>query len=181
MVSNTMQNIVSPRAGVRQGLFYDVPMANELTHVDEQGRARMVDVGGKPAVARRATAAGELVAQPATLDRVMGVPGAEALPKGEALAVARVAGVMAAKRCGELIPLCHPLPIEHASVDFERVEPTRLRVTATAAITAKTGVEMEALTAVSVALLTLYDMAKAVDKEMRLEGVRVVSKEKQEA
>ena len=151
---------------------------SELTHLDADGHARMVDVGSKPAVHRRAVAEGFLVAEPATLDRITGTAGAEPLPKGEALATARLAGVLAAKKTGELIPLCHPLPIDHTDVEFERVGPDRLRVAANASITAKTGVEMEALTAVSIALLTLYDMAKAIDKQMRFDGVRLVSKEK---
>ncbi len=154
-------------------------MSKDLSHLDEAGRARMVDVGDKPAVKRSALAAGEFVACPDTLDRLMNVPGSDPLPKGEALAVARVAGVMAAKKCGELIPLCHPLPLDHVQVDFERTAEDRLRVTASASITAKTGIEMEALTAVSVACLTLYDMAKAIDKELRIENIHLVRKQKE--
>jgi cyclic pyranopterin monophosphate synthase len=145
---------------------------DELTHLDEQGRARMVDVGAKPVVRRRATARGDFVAAPATLDRLVRGD----LPKGEALAVARVAGIAAAKRTDELIPLCHSLPLDHVCVDFERVADDRLRVTATAALEARTGVEMEALVAVSVACLTLYDMAKAVDMGLRIEAVQLVEK-----
>lgn len=149
---------------------------DDLTHIDERGRARMVDVGGKPIVRRRAVAAGEFVADPKTLDRLL----AGDSPKGEALAVARVAGIQAAKQTDRLIPLCHALPLSHAGVDFERIAPDRLRVTATATVDARTGVEMEALTAVTVACLTLYDMAKAIDKQLRIENVRLVSKQKTE-
>ena len=134
----------------------------------------MVDVGDKPAVQRRAVAEGFLVALPATLDRLM----AGDLPKGEALAVARIAGIAAAKRTDELIPLCHTLPLEHAGVSFERVAPGRLRVVGEASLTGKTGVEMEALTAVSLACLTIYDMLKAIDKEIVIDGVRLVEKTK---
>ncbi len=139
----------------------------------------MVDVGSKPPMRRTAVAAGEFVAAKATLDRLTGVKGAEPLPKGEGLAVARIAGVMAAKKCGDLIPLCHPLPLDHAQVDFERTADDRLRVTASASITAKTGIEMEALTAVSVACLTLYDMTKAIDKQLRIENIHLVEKHKE--
>lgn len=134
----------------------------------------MVDVGSKPLQHRRARAEGFLVAQPATLDRLE----AGELPKGEALAVARVAGISAAKRTDELIPLCHALPVDAVSVSFARTAPDRLRIEASASITAKTGVEMEALVAVTVAALTVYDMTKAVDKTMRIEGVRVIEKVK---
>ena len=147
---------------------------SELTHIDDQGRARMVDVGAKEPLRRTAIAEGFFCAASRTLDVLQ----AGKLPKGEATAVARVAGILAAKRCDELIPLCHPLPLEHVAVDFERVEPQRLRVQATASTTARTGVEMEALTAVSVAALALYDMAKGVDRELRIEGIRLVSKTK---
>ncbi len=134
----------------------------------------MVDVGGKPVVARRAVAEAFLVAQPATLDALL----AGELPKGEAIAAARLAGIAAAKRCDELIPLCHTLPLEHAAVDFERVSADRLRIVATARVAARTGVEMEALTAASIAALTLWDMAKSIDKQLVIEGVRLVEKSK---
>ena len=134
----------------------------------------MVDVGDKPPMRREATAEGFFCAGATTLDKVE----AGEVPKGEALAVARIAGIQAAKRCDDLIPLCHPLPLDSVRVDFQRVEPQRLRVEATVATTAKTGVEMEALTAVSIAALTLWDMTKAVDKELRIEGIRLVSKSK---
>ncbi len=149
-------------------------MTGKLSHVDERGRASMVDVGGKPPMRRRAVAEGFFIAQSATLDAVMDGQ----LPKGEALAVARVAGIMAAKRCDELIPLCHSLPIEAVQVDFERSE-RGIRITASASLTGKTGVEMEALTAVSVAALTLYDMTKAIDRELRIEGIRLLEKTKE--
>ncbi len=123
---------------------------------------------------RRAVAVGRFVAAPATLDLVM----AGNLPKGEALAVARVAGIQAAKKCGDLIPLCHPLPLDFVSVDFAR-EDQAIVVTAVAGIVAKTGIEMEALTAVSVACLTLYDMTKAVDKALSIEAVKLVEKTKE--
>jgi cyclic pyranopterin phosphate synthase len=151
----------------------------ELTHLDEQGRARMVDVGHKPVTAREAAAEGFVILQPATLRAI-----AEgSVPKGDVFAVARVAGIMAAKRCGELIPLCHPLPVESVEVSFDLPElepdgrePVRLHVKAVARISAKTGVEMEALTAVTVAALTVYDMCKGIDKTMSIEGVRLVRK-----
>ena len=152
-------------------------MSDDLTHLDEQGRARMVDVGDKPPMKRTATAEGFFVAAAGTLDRLT----AGDLPKGEALAVARLAGIQAAKQCDRLIPLCHTLPLDQVSVDFDRAAPDRLRIEATASVTARTGVEMEALTAVSVAALALYDMTKAIDRALRIEDVRLVRKEKREA
>ncbi|MFO0875054.1 MAG: cyclic pyranopterin monophosphate synthase MoaC [Phycisphaerales bacterium] len=149
-------------------------MSRRLTHLDERGAARMVDVGAKPIVARRAVAEAFFVAQPATIDLLL----AGRLPKGEALAVARIAGIAAAKRCDELIPLCHTLPLDQATVDFERAAPDRLRVVATASVAHRTGVEMEALVAASVAALTLWDMTKAIDTSLRVDGVRVVEKVK---
>ena len=153
----------------------------QLTHLDEQGRAQMVDVGHKPATLREALAEGFVLMRPATLRAIA----EEKVPKGEVLNTARIAGILAAKRCGELIPLCHPLPIEAVEVQFEipelepdSDEPVKIHVRATARITAKTGVEMEALTAVSLAALTIYDMCKAIDKTMVIEGVRLVSKRK---
>src|SRR5277367_4440904 len=141
----------------------------KLSHLDEKGRARMVDVGGKPTTAREAVAEGFITILPATLRAIAD----DTVPKGEVLAAARIAGILAAKRCGELIPLCHPLPIESVEVDFDFPElssdanqPVRLRIKATTRISAKTGVEMEALTAVAVAALTVYDMCKAIDKTM---------------
>ena len=149
-------------------------MSDELTHLDQRGRARMVDVGGKQPCRRTAVAEGFFCASPQTLDRLE----AGSLPKGEGLAVARVAGIGAAKRCDELIPLCHPLPLDAVNVDFQRLQPGRLRIEATVSTTAKTGVEMEALTAVAVAALTLYDMTKAVDGDLHVESIRLLSKTK---
>jgi cyclic pyranopterin phosphate synthase len=153
----------------------------KLTHLDEAGKAQMVDVGDKPITRREAIAEGFIVLQAATVRAIT----AGSVPKGEVLGTARIAGIMAAKRCGELIPLCHPLPIESVEVDFELPKvgapddkPVRVRIRAAARITAKTGVEMEALTAVSVAALTIYDMCKAIDKTMVIEGIHLVSKSK---
>jgi cyclic pyranopterin monophosphate synthase len=151
-----------------------MPMAQRLTHLDEQGRAAMVDVGAKPPMRREAVAEGFFIARAETLDLIM----AGRMPKGEALAVARVAAIQAAKRCDALIPLCHTLPLDAVSVDFERSASDRIRIVAAASITARTGVEMEALTAVSIAALTLWDMTKGVDKDLRIDGVRLVSKTK---
>ncbi len=144
---------------------------NKLTHLDESGAARMVDVGGKPATARSATATGRIAMAPATLAAIREGD----LPKGDVLAAARIAGIMAAKKTGELIPLCHPLALDAVTIDFA-LEDDGLRVTARASLTGRTGVEMEALTATSVALLTIYDMAKAVQKDMAIEGVRLIEK-----
>src|SRR5687768_16081006 len=151
----------------------------KLTHLDDAGRAKMVDVGHKPVTAREAVAEGFVLLRPETLRAIA----EERVPKGEVLGTARIAGIMAAKRCGELIPLCHPLPVESVEIHFDipelepaSDEPVRLHVKAIARINAKTGVEMEALTAVSVAALTVYDMCKAIDKTMVIEGVRLVSK-----
>jgi len=149
-------------------------MNDELTHIDKQGNARMVDVGSKPPMRRTAVAEGFFCAAGKTLDLLE----AGDLPKGEALAVARVAAILAAKKCDELIPLCHTLPLDLVRVDFERAGSDRLRIVATVSTTARTGVEMEALTAVSTAALTLWDMTKAVDKDLRVDGIRVVSKKK---
>jgi cyclic pyranopterin phosphate synthase len=144
-----------------------------LSHLDEQGRARMVDVGAKAETARVATARGRVRMQPATLALVL----RGGVAKGDVIAVARLAGIMAAKRTGELIPLCHPLPITSVDVDVTPDEPaSTLEIEATARIVGKTGVEMEALTAVSVAALTIYDMCKAVDRGMEIEAVRLVHK-----
>ena len=145
-----------------------------LSHLDERGAARMVNVGAKPLQQRRATAEARLVCQPGTIALLK----ARALPKGDVLTVAQIAGIQAAKRTAELIPLCHPLPLEHVSVEFQ-VEDQAIHVRCTAGTSAKTGVEMEALTGASVAALTLYDMCKAVDKRMVIDGVRVVEKTKQ--
>jgi cyclic pyranopterin monophosphate synthase len=150
----------------------------KLSHLDERGRARMVDVGGKPESERTAVAEGAVRMSQEAFDLVA----AQAAPKGDVLAVAEVAGVMAAKRTGELIPLCHPLGLDLVEVEA-RLEPELpgVRVRATAKVTARTGVEMEALTAVAVACLTVYDMVKAVDRRMVIEDVRLVSKTKRPA
>ncbi len=143
----------------------------DLSHVDEAGDVRMVDVGGKPLSRRRAVATARVHMAPETARRL------RELPKGDALVTAQLAGVMAAKRTAELIPLCHPLPLSHVDVSLE-VGDAGVEITASAETTAQTGVEMEALTAVSVAALTVYDMAKAIDKEMVVDGVRLVEKTK---
>ena len=147
----------------------------DLTHLDDRGRARMVDVGSKPPLRRTAIAEGFLVAASSTLDRLESGD----LPKGEALGTARIAGIQAAKRTDELIPLCHTLPLDAVSVDFQRSTPDRMRCVATARIVARTGVEMEALVAVSTALLTVWDMVKGVDADLAIEGVRLVEKRKE--
>jgi cyclic pyranopterin phosphate synthase len=144
---------------------------SKLTHLDESGAARMVDVGAKPATARRAVASGRIAMSPEALAAIR----EGNAPKGDVLSAARIAGIMAAKRTGELIPLCHPLALDAVTIDFA-FEDGAIRATATASLTGKTGVEMEAMTAVSVALLTIYDMAKAVDKGMVIEGVRLIAK-----
>lgn len=150
--------------------------SERLTHYDDQGNARMVDVSGKPPLAREAVAEAFLVAAASTLDRITDGD----LPKGDALPVARIAGIQAAKRCAELIPLCHPLPLNHASVDFERTAEDRLRVVATTRTIERTGVEMEALCAASIAALTLWDMVKGVDPALTVTDVTLVSKTKKE-
>jgi cyclic pyranopterin phosphate synthase len=145
----------------------------KLSHLDEAGRARMVDVAGKPETERTAVAEGRVRMSRKAFDQVAG----HAVAKGDVLAVAEVAGVMAAKRTGELIPLCHPLGLDLVTVEARLVpDLPGVGVTATARVTGRTGVEMEALTAVSVACLTIYDMVKAVDREMVIEGVQLISK-----
>ena len=147
---------------------------SDLSHVDEgTGDVRMVDVGGKPLSRRRAVARGRVRMGPATAERL------RALPKGDALAVARIAGIQAAKRTSDLIPLCHPLPLSLVEVTLE-VDGEGVAIEAAAETTAQTGVEMEALTAVVVAGLTVYDMAKAIDKTMQIEDVVLVSKSKRD-
>ena len=144
-----------------------------LTHTDESGRVQMVDVGQKPDTERVAVAKGEVLMQPETL-RLIARGGT---PKGDVLTTAQIAGIMAAKRTPDLIPLCHPLQLTKVDVDFEINEAnSRIEITATVHCQGKTGVEMEALTAVSVAALTIYDMVKAVEKTMRIENVRLVYK-----
>ena len=142
-----------------------------LTHLDDSGAARMVDVGGKAETQRRAVASGRITMSAEALEAIRDVNA----PKGDVLAAARIAGIMAAKRTGELIPLCHPLGLEAVTVDFA-FEENAICATATASLTGKTGVEMEAMTAVSIALLTIYDMAKAVDKGMVIGEVRLIAK-----
>ncbi len=146
-----------------------------LTHVDDQGRAHMVDVGGKLDTRRMAMARGRVVMQRETLALIR----QNALAKGDALAVARIAGILAAKKTSDLVPLCHPLMLTHVGVEFELTETDThgmVEITATIETTGKTGVEMEALTAVSVAALTSHDMGKAVDRAMRLTDIRLVEK-----
>ncbi len=144
-----------------------------LSHLDESGRARMVDVGEKPDTERIAIARGEVRMRPETLQIIR----AGNLKKGDVLAVAQVAGVMAAKRTAELIPLCHPLPLTHILVDLALDDSLPgVQITASVRTVGKTGVEMEALTAVSVAALTVYDMAKAVEKTMHIQNIRLVEK-----
>lgn len=148
-------------------------MADTLSHLDESGRARMVDVGHKAETERVAVARGAVTMQPATLQLII----EGNLKKGDVLAVAQLAGIMAAKRTSDLIPLCHPLPLTHVSVTCTpNPETNQVEIEATARVTGRTGVEMEALTAVAIAGLTIYDMAKAVDRSMRLEDVRLVAK-----
>ena len=146
-------------------------MSGKLTHLDENGAARMVDVGGKAETARAATATGRI----RMIDEAIRALWDGSGPKGDALAAARIAGIMAAKRTAELIPLCHPLALDAVTVEFA-VEADAIRITATASLTGRTGVEMEAMTAACVALLTLYDMGKALDKAMVIEGVRLLAK-----
>ena len=145
---------------------------SELSHVDEAGAVQMVDVGDKPVSRRRAVARAEVRMAPATARQL------RQLPKGDALTTAQIAGIMAAKRTAELIPLCHPLPLTNLAVELE-VGDAEVTILATAETTAQTGVEMEALTAASVAALTVYDMAKAVDKGLEITGVKLVEKTKQ--
>ncbi len=146
-------------------------MTDRLTHLDSRGQARMVDVGGKAETARSATATGRIRMSAEALAAVREGSG----PKGDVLAVARVAGIMAAKKTGELIPLCHPLALDAVTVDFA-FEDNAVRATARASLTGRTGVEMEAMTAASIAILTIYDMAKALDKGMVIEEVRLLEK-----
>ena len=151
-------------------LWHDTAMT-KLTHLDDHGNARMVDVGGKAATQRVAVASGRIRMSPQALAAIRGGE----VPKGDVIAAARIAGIMAAKKTGELIPLCHPLALDAVTVDFA-FEENAVRATATASLTAKTGVEMEAMTATSIALLTIYDMAKAIDKGMVIEEVRLIEK-----
>ncbi|MBA4148586.1 MAG: cyclic pyranopterin monophosphate synthase MoaC [Verrucomicrobia bacterium] len=147
----------------------------KLSHIDSRGEASMVDVSHKPVLLREAVARGEIHLQKSTLQLI----GKNKIAKGNVLATARLAGIMAAKKTGDLIPLCHPLPINHCEVNFEIPSSgDRVIITASAKIAAQTGVEMEALTAVSIAALTIYDMCKAVDKKMKISNVELVFKTK---
>jgi len=146
---------------------------SSLTHFDAQGQAHMVDVGAKPATHRIAVAEGRITMQPATLAIIQ----SGTAKKGDVLGIARIAGIMAAKKTSDLIPLCHPLALTRVAVDFELLpETSSVRCLATVETVGPTGVEMEALTAVQVALLTVYDMCKAVDKSMVMQGIRVLEK-----
>ncbi len=148
-------------------------MSDKLTHFDEQGNAIMVDVGGKPATRREAVASGVVKMQPATLKRILD----DQIEKGDTLNVARLAGIMAAKKTPDLIPLCHPLSLNSVRIDFHSDTTLgQLEIRATVAVTGTTGVEMEAMTAVSVAALTVYDMCKAVDKAITLGDICLLSK-----
>ncbi len=145
----------------------------KLSHVDENGHARMVDVSAKPESIRTAVARGEIHLKPETIALIQ----SGAMKKGDVFTVAQIAGVMAAKRTADLIPLCHPVPIEHAAIDFQIDETLPgVVITATLKTSAKTGIEMEALTAVSLAALTIYDMVKAVEKAARIQNIRLVEK-----
>ena len=148
-------------------------MTTRFSHLNDAGEARMVDVSPKEVTSRAARAEGFVSMSPKTLDLILGGN----TPKGDVLATARIAGITAAKRTAELIPLCHPLPLTEVTVDFEPSrDPPGLKVEASAKVDAKTGVEMEALTAVSIACLTIYDMVKAVDRAMSFSGIRLVEK-----
>jgi cyclic pyranopterin monophosphate synthase len=148
-------------------------MTARLSHLNEKGEARMVDVSAKEVTSRTARAEGFVAMAPKTLDLIL----EGKAPKGDVLATARIAGIMAAKRTAELIPLCHPLPLSQVTVEFEPSrDPSGLRVEAVAQVDAKTGVEMEALTAVSIACLTIYDMCKAADRAMSFSFIRLVEK-----
>lgn len=144
-----------------------------LTHIDGKGQAEMVDVSEKSITTRRARAAGIVYVLPATLDAIT----ENSLPKGEAFSVARIAGIMAAKRCDQLIPLCHSLPLSNISVYFETyTDPARVEIMSEVACEARTGAEMEALMAVTIAALTIYDMVKAIDREARIGDIHLVEK-----
>jgi cyclic pyranopterin phosphate synthase len=146
-----------------------------LSHIDSRGELNMVDVSAKPTMRREAVARGEILLQKATLKLIQ----SQSIAKGNVLASARLAGILAAKKTGDLIPLCHPLPISHCEVQFEIPKSQdRIIIFASAKIASQTGVEMEALTAVSIAALTIYDMCKAVDKTMRITNVQLISKTK---
>jgi len=150
-------------------------MSKKLTHLDDSGQAKMVDVSHKPVMFREATARGEIRLQRATVNLIQ----KDRIAKGNVFAVARLAGIMAAKKTAELIPLCHPLPLTHCEVQFAIPRSRdRVLISASASVAAQTGIEMEALTAVAAAALTIYDMCKAVDRRMRITGVQLVAKSK---
>ena len=158
---------------MNKSLGYNLRMPNKLTHLDEGGRAQMVDISAKPDTARIAIAKGEVQMKKETLDLIR----AGQIKKGDVLIVAQIAGITAAKRTSDLIPLCHPLPLTRVDVDLALDDSLPgVLITATAKVTGKTGVEMEALTAVSVAALTVYDMAKAAEKTMCIQNIRLVEK-----
>lgn len=144
----------------------------ELTHLDEHGAARMVDVGAKEITQRTASAQAVITLKPETLRMITD----GTAPKGDVFACARIAGIMAAKKTSELIPMCHPIPIDSIKVDIEPISITKIRLVSTLRCTHKTGIEMEALTAVSVAALTIYDMCKAVDRGMKIDEVFLIHK-----
>lgn len=146
---------------------------SDLTHFDDQGASRMVDVGAKPVTLRSAKASGLVQMQPATLERIR----RRELAKGDVLEVARLAGIMGAKRTADLIPLCHPLGLDAVEIQFDFPDDATLRIEATVRVTARTGVEMEALTAVSVAALTVYDMCKSIDRGMTIANVQLEEKQ----
>ena len=150
-----------------------MPAMSELTHINRRGEAAMVDVAGKAETSRIAVAEARLRMQPDTLAQIFD----GGVGKGDALAVARVAGIQAAKRCADLIPLCHPLPLDLVSLDFQAAPPGALSITAECRVTGRTGVEMEAMTAASVAALAIYDMCKAIDRGMAVQEVRLLRKE----
>ena len=153
--------------------MYNLCMPNQLTHLDDQGRVKMVDVGHKPDTERIAVAKGEIHMQRETLDLIR----AGQIRKGDVLTIAQIAGITASKRTSDLIPLCHPLPLTKVDVDLTLDDALPgVVITATAKTIGKTGVEMEALTAVSIAALTIYDMAKAAEKTMRIQNIRLVEK-----
>jgi len=149
-------------------------VADKLSHIAEDGSVRMVDVSGKPMSKRVATAEAMITLRPETIAKI----DSNQIAKGNVLATARIAGIQAVKRTGELIPLCHPLPVQHAEVEFENRQ-EGIRIVCRVTTAAQTGVEMEALTGASIAALTIYDMCKAIDKVMAISGLRLVSKSKE--
>ncbi len=165
--------LLRPFMSRKDGYGYNFSMSNKLTHLDEHGRAKMVDVSYKPDTERTAVARGEVHMKKETLDLIR----AGQIKKGDVLTIAQIAGITASKRTSDLIPLCHPLPLSKIDVDLALDDSLPgVVITATAKVTGKTGVEMEALTAVSVAALTVYDMAKAAEKTMRIQNIRLVEK-----